>query len=145
MVVPRKLQRVKSNGPHARHTSSLFPSCPKYQNPVFFPPRKEIKTGVLRGYCGARPRNNGLFPNSGPSEERHVQGKNTYEALLHPNKRQRNLSEEQLLLGHHESQTRNSPQPPHCILPTYKMNKIQNIPWRTATTLIAPQPPSWPH
>ena len=44
--------------------------------------------------CGARPRNNGLFPNSGPSEERHVQKENTYEALLNPNKRQGNLSEE---------------------------------------------------
>ena len=48
----------------------------------------------LHNYCGARPRNNGLFPNSGPSEERHVQRENTYEALLNPNKRQRNLSEE---------------------------------------------------
>ena len=44
--------------------------------------------------CWARPRNNGLFPNSGPSEERHVQRENTYEALLNPNKRQGNLSEE---------------------------------------------------
>ena len=45
-------------------------------------------------YCGARPRNNGLFPNSGPSEERPVQRETTYEALLNPNKRQGNLSEE---------------------------------------------------
>ena len=44
--------------------------------------------------CGARPRNNGLFPNSGPSEERPVQRETTYEALLNPNKRQGNLSEE---------------------------------------------------
>ena len=44
--------------------------------------------------CGARLGNNGLFPNSGPSEERHVQRENTYEALLNPNKRQGNLSEE---------------------------------------------------
>ena len=96
-------------------------------------------------HVGPGPKTIGLFPNSGPSEERHVQRENTYEALFHPNKRPRNLSEEQLLLGHHESQTRNSPQSPHCILPTYKMNKIQNIPWRAATTLSAPQPPSWPH
>ena len=48
----------------------------------------------LKIRCGAQPRNNGLFPNSGPSEELYVQKENTYEALLNPNKRQGNLSEE---------------------------------------------------
>ena len=48
----------------------------------------------MYSFCGARPRNNGLFPNSGPSEERPVQRETTYEALLNPNKRQGSLSEE---------------------------------------------------
>ena len=43
---------------------------------------------------GPGPEIMGYFPNSGPSEERPVQRETTYEALLNPNKRQGNLSEE---------------------------------------------------
>ena len=144
MAAPRKLWRVKSNRSHARTKTSLIPSFLNVK--TRFSPWKKIKTGVLRGYCGDRPRITGwlgLGPVREPFCPRRRRGP---ESLLRPTgaRRTRPRSNSSSDVPKSRSTMHLSYCSPHS--KHIKRKKTQNIPTKVVTTTLnAPQLLSWPH